>query len=270
MSQAKPFLKWAGNKYRVLKHIKPLLPADAKRYVEPFAGSCAVFLNVDYPKYLISEKNPDLVNLYKLLQSEGHAFIDYIQSFHHVANNDEDIYYELREQFNRSNDPQLRSALFIYFNRHGYNGLCRYNSSGEFNVPFGRYTKPYFPRKELEHFVKHAKKANFICQDYLHTMKKVKAGDIVYCDPPYIPLSQSASFTRYQGDAFDEQDQIRLAQAAKKAVQKGATVIISNHDTPLARELYAEAEIIAFSVDRFISCDGDSRRPAREILAVFA
>ena len=138
----RPFLKWAGNKYRIIDQIRRKLP-QGKRLIEPFVGSAAVFLNTDYERYLLTDTNADLIELYKLLKKEGKDFIEYSNSFFTDKNNNEEHYYNYREVFNTTDDCALKSALFIYMNRHGYNGLCRYNSQGKFNVPFGSYKKPY-------------------------------------------------------------------------------------------------------------------------------
>jgi len=134
----RPFLKWAGNKYQILHRIQQHLPAG-KRLVEPFVGSGALFLNSDYERYLLADSNLDLINLYNLLKKEGPNFIEYCQGLFVDKHNNPDIYYQYRLEFNTTNDVRRKSALFIYLNRHGYNGLCRYNSKGGFNVPFGLY-----------------------------------------------------------------------------------------------------------------------------------
>ena len=137
---AKPFLKWAGGKTKLVPFIELNLPSKPRRrLVEPFAGSAALSLALDFDAYLLNDANPDLIGLYRLLKQEKQEFIDFAHSFFIPENNRESRFYELREQFNHSNDLPERSALFIYLNRHAFNGLCRYNSKGKFNVPFGRY-----------------------------------------------------------------------------------------------------------------------------------
>ena len=134
----RPFLKWAGGKYRLIERIKEKLP-PGKRLLEPFAGSCALSLNTDYDSYWLNDINADLINLYKTLQKDGPSFIAFCRAFFKDTNNTPEKFYELRQQFNTEKDIYSKAALFLYLNRHGYNGLCRYNSSGEFNVPFGQY-----------------------------------------------------------------------------------------------------------------------------------
>ena len=143
----KPFLKWAGNKYRIVNKIRGLLP-PGRRLIEPFAGAAAVFLNTHYAYNIVNDLNVDLINLYLVLKAHGPAFIDECKSLFVPDNNSPDAYYALRQEFNETKDRVRKSALFLYLNRHGYNGLCRYNSEGSFNVPFGRYKKRIFPLKK--------------------------------------------------------------------------------------------------------------------------
>jgi DNA adenine methylase len=266
----KPFLKWAGGKYRVLGRILRELPAGA-RFVEPFAGSCAVYLNTRFPEALICDLNSDLINLYTQLQQEGEDFIRYCASFFTPDNNTRPGYLALRDRLNASAENRERAALLLYVNRHAFNGLVRYNAKGEFNVPFGKYKKPYFPLEELRNFYRKmcSTATKFIVSDFRSVFTQLKAGDIVYCDPPYVPLSQTASFTAYAGNAFHARDQRDLAVLAKEAWQKGIHVVLSNHDTEITRNLYSSAILKRFSVRRFISRDGANREAAPELIAVY-
>jgi len=270
VSLTKPFLKWPGGKYKLLDRIRNRLE-PGKRLVEPFVGSGAVFLNTDFKKYLLADTNPDLISLYLHVQKNDEQFIEYCQSFFTPENNCEERYYQFREQFNTSADPRFKSALFLYMNRHCYNGLCRYNSKHEFNTPFGRYKKPYFPKKELDTFHLASQSAKFIHASFVDTMKRAKQGDVVYCDPPYVPLSKTACFTDYFSGGFGWDEQIELAEWAGKLAKKGIPVIISNHDTDNTRSLYQEAgaKTEGFLVRRTISCDINNRKKIGEILAVF-
>ncbi|MCD6055099.1 MAG: adenine methylase [Gammaproteobacteria bacterium] len=265
----KPFLKWAGGKFRLLERILPLLP-PGKCLIEPYVGSGAVFLNSHYNRYILNDVNPDLINLYTIVQSRPAHYIAQAKSFFHSKYNTEKQYYALRERFNQSQDPEERSALFLYLNRHGYNGLCRYNKKGLFNVPFGRYQKPYFPAEEIMAFAEKAKRVRFVCQDFQEVMKKATVGSVIYCDPPYVPLSHTAYFTQYCQTDFGTREQTRLADLAKHLRTRGITTIISNHDTQFTRELYREASISHFEHSRVISCNANKRQKARELIARFA
>jgi len=265
----RPFLKWAGNKYRILDQIMALLP-PGKRLVEPFAGSCALFLNTRYPAYLLCDTNADLINLYQILKQEGPGFIRYCRRYFNSKYNNADSYYGLRDRFNSTNHIRQKAALFVYLNRHGYNGLCRYNSKGGYNVPFGRYVRPYFPEKEMLAFHHKAQSAEFKVCSFEESLSLARKGDVIYCDPPYVPLSVSASFTSYSAGGFDLAQQMKLAELAEQHSRKKISVLISNHDTRFTRETYCNASMRKyFKVQRFISCNGQKRKPAGEVLALF-
>ena len=265
----RPFLKWAGGKYRLVNRIKERLPAG-ERLLEPFTGSCALSLNTDFPAYWLNDSNIDLITLYRVLQQEGTPFIDFCRQFFTVKNNTPECFYELRDRFNREIDPKAKSALFLYLNRHCFNGLTRYNADGEFNVPFGRYKKPYFPEKELRFFNEKLKEAVFTSLDFQEMMLSAGPGDIIYCDPPYVPLSRTSCFTSYNAGGFNEEDQIRLAKTAELLMDKRITTLISNHYSDFTLDLYQRAVIETFPVRRSISCDAKNRNKVQEILAVFS
>ena len=201
-----------------------------------FVGSGAVFLNLDYPGYLLCDNNADLINLFQVLKEEGETFVKYCRDYFTPASNREEEYYRFRSEFNRTGNKKQKAALFLYLNRHGYNGLCRYNSSGEFNTPFGRYVKPYFPEKEMLYFARKAQKATFACRDFRNTMAKAKPGDAVYCDPPYVPLSGTANFTEYSSGGFG----LKSNKNWRKwpvSWRRGIPVLLSNHDTAFVRQI---------------------------------
>lgn len=265
----KTFLKWAGNKSQIkdviLKHIEPNC-----RFIEPFAGSCAISLNINAQEYLISDINSDLINLYNLVIQDGNHFIDYAKTFFTENNNSKEKYYELRELFNNTTDTTLKSALFIYLNKHTFNGLCRYNKKGGFNSPFGHYKNPYFPENELIAFKNKLHNAIFKCQDFRKTMTEAQKGDVIYCDPPYIALSKTSNFTTYSKDGFNEKDQHDLMEIAEQSRARGVKVIISNHNTQESSNLYKTANILEkFEVQRNISCIGSQRKKVNELLAIY-
>ncbi len=264
----RPFLKWAGNKVQIVEQIQAALPSGA-RLIEPFVGSGAVFVNTDFARYLLADVNPDLIALYQILQREGLHFIRECRAWFTPENNTAEAFYRLRAEFNATADARRKAALFLYLNRHCYNGLCRYNAKGGFNTPFGRYAKPYFPQAEMEHFYRQAQRAEFVCADFVQTMARAQAGDVVYCDPPYVPLSDTANFTSYSAQQFGLDEQRALARMTETLAARGVPVLISNHDTAFTRREYAQAEIIAFDVRRTISCNGAKRGKAQELLAVF-
>lgn len=265
----KPFLKWAGGKFRVVPKILELLP-KGKRLIEPFVGSGAVFINTEFDRYMLGDSNADLINLFLQLQNEGEAFVSYASTLFNVENTAEESYYVLREAFNNTNDIRYKSALFVYLNKHCFNGLCRYNAKGGFNVPYGGKRNPSFPKLEMLGFIEKAKNAEFRHIDFVKVMETAELGDVVYCDPPYVPLSDTANFTSYSKGGFSLDEQNKLAEMALRLQNRGIPVIISNHNTDYTQKIYKDAQIHEFDVQRHISCDGTNRNKAKELIAVFA
>ena len=265
----KPFLKWAGGKFRIIDRVRLALP-KGKRLVEPFVGSGAVFMNTDYPEYVLSDANPDLINLYLHLKEEGQDFIEQARRYFLPEQNTAEAFYWNRVVFNETSDTRLKAMLFLYLNRHCFNGLCRYNRKGEFNVPFGKYKAPMFPGREMLAFAAKARRARFSTRDFRATMQDARPGDVVYCDPPYVPLSPTASFTDYAAGGFGMEEQQALADLAVALSERGIPVLVSNHDVPWTREHYIRARIQSFDAPRSISSDGGNRAAAGEILALFS
>ncbi|HCD1105760.1 Dam family site-specific DNA-(adenine-N6)-methyltransferase [Morganella morganii] len=260
----KTILKWAGSKVGIMEQLRPHLP-KTKRLVEPFAGSCAVMMNTDYEEYLIADINFDLTNLYMCAKHEADDLIlngKAVFSF----KNDEVNYKQLRYLFNeRMADIPIDklAVIFLFLNRHGFNGLCRYNQSGKFNVPYGHYKKPYFPEKEIIAFSDKANKADIKCQGWAETLLQTCAGDGVYADPPYM----GTGFTRYHTAGFNDADQVALAETlAVLHDHRGIPVTASN--SIAAKELYADLGFIIHEIEapRKISSSGN-RKPVTEIIA---
>ncbi len=269
MKKQRAFLKWAGGKYGLVEDIQRHLP-EGRKLIEPFVGAGSVFLNTDYEQYLLADINPDLINLYNLLKTEPDRFIDEARHFFTAEHNRKEVYLGIRADFNASQDPFFRSLAFLYMNRFGFNGLCRYNQKGGFNVPFGSYKKPYFPDKEMQAFADKASKAIFVCESYPQTFARARKGCVVYCDPPYAPLTQTSNFTSYAGNGFSLNDQAELADIAERtANERGIPVLISNHDTPLTQRLYKGAQLNVVQVKRTISRNGSGRNKVNELLALF-
>jgi len=264
-------LKWAGGKKKVIDDIANLLPTKGKRrLVEPFVGGGSVFLNLDFDEYLLIDMNQDLISLFNLIKSQPTQFISDAAKFFNSENNQPENYYEFRRQFNASTDPYERSLLFLYLNRHGYNGLCRYNKSGGYNVPFGRYKHPYFPKNELEYFSEKSQKATFMQGDFETAFSQLRADDVVYCDPPYSPINRTSNFTAYTGSSFTDEDQLRLVNCAELARSKNIPTLISNHYVDFTHELYKGAnKKKLFQVQRSISQKGKGRKKVKEILALY-
>lgn len=264
-------LKWAGGKKKLVDDIKKILPLNnKKRLIEPFVGGGSVFLNMDFDEYLLVDMNKDLINLFNILKNDSTQFIIEAEGYFQASYNTAEKYYQLRKEFNESDDPFYRSLVFLYMNRHGYNGLCRYNQSGGYNVPFGRYKKPYFPKKELEFLAKKAQRAEFIHGDFSLAFDQAQSGDVIYCDPPYLPINEISNFTAYTGNTFENKEQMRLVELANKVKSKGIPTLISNHDTDFARKIYSDAnKLSTFEVQRYISKSSESRGRISELMALY-
>ena len=222
----KPFLKWAGGKSKLVSTLKKFFP-EGKRFVEPFLGAGAVSLNVDYPSYLVNDTNADLMLVWRIFKDKGMEFVAECEKLFIPENFNKDTYNALRQEFNTTKDKMRKAILFIYLNRHCFNGLCRYNAQNHFNVPIGKYPASiYFPKKEFTKCHDRVIKFEMHNADFREIFKLVQEGDVVYCDPPYLPISESANFDDYAAGGFTLRDQIDLAAHAQEATKKGATVVI--------------------------------------------
>ncbi|HDZ2067244.1 TPA: DNA adenine methylase [Klebsiella pneumoniae] len=256
-------LKWAGNKTAIMPELIKHLPAGP-RLVEPFAGSCAVMMATDYPHYLVADINSDLINLYKQIAFNCEKFIANAKGFF-ASTNSETSYYNIRQDFNHSSETTdfWKAVFFLYLNRHCYRGLCRYNRKGEFNVPYGNYKKTYFPEDEIRAFAEKAKRATFICATYEETLAMVKAGDVIYCDPPY-----DGTFTDYHTDGFNELEQRRLATTLNVLASAGHQVVVSNSETELTNAIYQNFTRHRINAKRSMGVAGGDGKSATEIIAV--
>ncbi|ENV0109391.1 Dam family site-specific DNA-(adenine-N6)-methyltransferase, partial [Salmonella enterica] len=208
----RPFLKWAGGKYSLLPELDRLIPAG-KRLIEPFVGGGSVFLNSDkHERFLLSDINADLINLYQMLAVVPDSVIaEAMKAFRHL--NDVENYTVIREAFNAQKlNATERAAAFLYLNRHCFNGLMRYNLDGFFNVGWGKYKAPYFPEEEIRAFRLKSHACVFMTAGFERTLRLAGDGDVVYCDPPYEPMPGTAGFTSYASGGFSWDSQVALAE----------------------------------------------------------
>ena len=251
----KPPLKWAGGKRWLVPHLKPIWEANAeRRYVEPFCGGLAVVLGLQPEQALLNDVNPHLINFYRQVQNGLQMRLR--------MRNDEELFYRHRERFNRLIRKgraltEEGAQLFYYLNRTCFNGLCRFNKSGDFNVPFGTYTAINYAADFTE-YVAVFRQWQFSNVDI--AALKFRSGDFVYADPPY-----DVEFTTYSAGGFSWDDQVRTAELLAK---HDGPVVISNQATPRIIELYERLgfELTYLDGPRRISCTGD-RTAAREVLA---
>ncbi|MGP4944616.1 Dam family site-specific DNA-(adenine-N6)-methyltransferase [Pseudoalteromonas nigrifaciens] len=263
------FIKWAGNKYTILNQLFETLP-PAGKLIEPFLGSGSVFLNSDYQRYLLNDVNPDLINVFSYLKQDHTQFISQLKTLFDERYNTPDTYYSFRAAFNTTDDQYEKALLFIYLNRHGYQGLCRYNLSGVFNVPYGHYKRVYFPEDEIVNISKKLKRANLMNDHFSQAFRRARKGDIIYCDPPYMALNKTANFTSYSTGGFSYENQARLAELAESARNRGIHVVISNHDTPITRSLYGAAcHVKSIPVRRSINAKSSKNKSVNELIASY-
>jgi DNA adenine methylase len=266
---AAPFLKWAGGKGQLLQELGAHVPAF-ERYFEPFLGGGAFFFYLasrhSFTAHL-SDANSDLVNAYSAVKSDVDELVELLARHELAYKKDPySFYYRLR-----SSRPQgIRAAArFIALNKTCYNGLYRVNRSGEFNVPIGSYKNPAIcdaeRLKSASAALNHCR-ARISCASYGEALKKARAGDFVYLDPPFVPLSKTAHFVDYTQDGFGEQDQADLAKVFSDLDRRGCKVLLSNSDTKTTRDLYSGFTQRRVPVSRAISCKGAERTGYAELL----
>ncbi len=265
----RPILKYAGNKYALLTEILPLL-GQGQRLIEPFCGTCVVGLNAKgFEAVWANDINPDLIGLYKHVNHP--EFPKAAEDLFRSTYNNGSTFNTMKGKFNRGFlQPLDRAATFLYFNWHCFNGLCRYNSKGEFNVSFGRYSAPRFPREKLKAFQEFTKRATFTCQDWEAVMMAAEPGDVIYCDPPYVPLSDTSNFTGYAGNKWGLDEARRLNEVAADLSARGVGVIVSNADAPATWDCFADhRKAVHTKAPRYISCKAETRGMAREVVLVY-
>jgi len=261
------FLKWAGSKRSALNNLFKYIPREGAVFVEPFLGSATVALNTNYDRYILNDINPDLINLYKLIVKCPEKFLSDTESLFIESNNRKRAFLELRERYNTSVCPNERSLIFVYLNRHCFNGLMRYNSKGFYNTSFGKYNRPLIPEKEVYFFAEKFKKARFSSLPFESLRFNSGNDTVIYCDPPYIPKSKTASFAAYNQLGFSEKLHKKLDKNCEKWAKKGSLVFVSNHDVLLLDELYPrKITSNSFFVPRTISCKIDNRKAIKEVL----
>ena len=289
----KPFIKWAGGKGQLLKEIKKLYPFENKKidkYAEPFIGGGAVLFdiltNYDIKKAYISDVNKELINIYKVIQNKAEDLITFLKKFEEdylpLENEERKEYYlQKREEYNNwkkrynaENIEEMGAALFIFLNKTCFNGLYRVNKKGEFNVPMGAYKNPKICDEEnLRNISILLKNVEIICADYTKSENFIDENTLVYFDPPYRPLTETASFTSYTEFSFNDEEQIRLAEFIKTLNSKNIKVILSNSDPKNINQddnffddLYKGFNIRRIGASRMINSKGSSRGKITELL----
>ncbi len=288
----KPFVKWAGGKSALIEDIKKYFPYELgksiNKYCEPFVGGGAVLFevlsNYTIDEVYISDINQELVNLYKIIKMKVEDLIKILDKFQNEyialdTKNRKEYYYNKRDEFNlyvmgQTTDKVYGSAVFIFLNRTCFNGLYRVNSKGLFNVPMGAYKNPKICDKvNLRNISKKLKNVKIVCAEYSKSINFIDENTLVYFDPPYRPLTSTASFNSYAKNEFGDKEQIELAEYFKKISEKGAVAILSNSDPKNTNEndnffddLYDGFNINRIQSKRRINSNASKRGNISELL----
>ncbi|MFO7178508.1 MAG: DNA adenine methylase [Pseudomonadota bacterium] len=263
----RPVLKWAGGKRQLLSEILQRLPAHMATYYEPFVGGGAVFFALAargaFRRAVLSDTNAELINLYTALKEDVGGVIRALEKLRDGHSTEQ--YYRVRASVPKS--ETARAARLIYLNRTGFNGLYRVNSKGEFNVPIGRYARPrILDERRLRAAAEALATAEIVLQDFETVCARARRGDAVYFDPPYLPVSRTASFAEYQATPFDLPEHERLARVFTRLAARGVACLLSNSDTKQTRELFANHRVEFVSANRAINSVASRRGAIREIL----
>lgn len=270
-SHAQPALKWAGGKRRLLSQYEAYFPTEFGSYFEPFLGGGAIFFwlwnrrLLDGKAIHLSDLNQDLVNFYTALRDQPKPLFDRLKT--HKKQHCEEYYYKIRAQNKNRLNKVNRAARLLYLNRTCFNGLYRENAKGQFNVPMGRYKNPrIFDPEGLESASGALQHAIIQSRPYSSIEELARPGDLVYLDPPYAPLNETANFTAYTKDNFRLQDQENLAELFARLSERGVQVRLSNSNSPLVRELYKNFEQVEVMAPRAINSKASSRQKISELL----
>ena len=254
----KPFVKWAGGKRQLLEVLLDNAPASFGTFYEPFLGGGALLLALRLEKAVVSDTNAELINAYLVIRDHVDGLIRSLR--HH--RNEEAYFYALRSRDTAKLNEVQRASRFIYLNKTCYNGLYRENSKGQFNAPYGRYKNPNFVDAEnlyaISAYLRNSD-VKILCQDYKASSLLADKGALVYFDPPFHPLSQTSSFTKYVKGDFTVRDQEDLAETYRSLARKGCYVMLSNSNTSFIKDLYRGFKIIEVEANRFINCQSDKR-----------
>ena len=253
----KPILKWAGGKTQLITHLLPHVPERFGTYIEPFFGGGAVFFTLQPERAIISDSNPELVNLYRQVATAVDSVIHCLKRYR----NTRDDFYAVRAQNWQMLDPEEAAARMIYLNRTCFNGLYRVNRKGVFNVPYGRYSNPRIcDEANLRAASALLKRADIFCGDFAQVLDEgAKPGDFVSLDPPYLPVGKWGDFKRYTKEQFYEDDHRRLAETTKRLMERGVWSVLTNSNHKLVYELYADLPLQVVQTKRNISSDATTR-----------
>lgn len=269
-----PILKWVGGKRQLLPEISKHVPDSYSLYVEPFLGGAAVLLHEQPAQARVNDSNAELINVYKCVKESASELIEVLEKHaQHNAEHGSEYYYSIRaldrsEAYRELSDVQ-RAARILYLNKTCFNGLFRVNSAGQLNVPYGKYKNPSIVNREqilaLEEYLNEAE-VDMRCGDYKACLVDLPQDSFVYLDPPYMPLSQTSSFTGYTQEGFGYQDQVTLRDECLKLREQGIAFLQSNSDCEAIRELYKDFEIHTVNARRAVNSKAAKRGSITEVL----
>lgn len=275
---ARPVVKWAGGKARLVSALVERMPSRIATFVEPFAGGAALFFALAseaprrFDRAILADKNVDLVACYRALKGDVDALVARVAKYErdHLKLPQQqraEHFYEVRKQ--KPKTDVERGARLLFLNRTCFNGLWRVNASGQFNVPFGRYEKPKILDEEALRAAHVAlQHATIQLADFEAVTKDLGPADFVYFDPPYVPVSRTANFTAYARDGFDLDDQKRLARLLFTLRERGVRAVLSNNDSPVTREIYEGLHVERVPMRRGINSDPTKRGFVDELLVM--
>ena len=268
---ASPFIKWAGGKTQLLSAFEALYPPAEKvdRFIDPFLGGGSVFFHVRRllkpRRAMLFDRNPDLITTYRAIKEDPEGVIELLLAL--KSKHSEAHFYKLQAQDASTLSETQQAARFIYLNKTCYNGLYRVNSRNQFNVPMGRYVRPTIvDPANIQSVAKSLAGVHLGHKAFPHVKRVARSGDFVYFDPPYDPVSASASFTAYTAHNFTSDDQAELAHTYEELNQRGCLLMLSNSDTPLIRKLYSGFHIHRVPARRSINTRADKRGSVWEVV----
>jgi len=263
-----PFLKWAGGKYKQIPAIAAQMPERFEVYAEPFVGGGAVFIELAkqrrFERAVLCDRNAELINVWVHVRDHVEALLE---ASHQWQSGVEEVFYAVRA-LEPADDLEC-AARTLWLNKNCFNGLYRRNRSGKFNVPWGRYKNPRISNPDnLRKVSELLQGVELRVADFEPILANAESGWVIYCDPPYWPVSRTAHFTAYDGFAFREDDQARLAGAFAALPSRGARGVLSNSSVPETRALYEARglDIQTVTARRSINRDGGKRGPVEELL----
>ena len=265
-----PVVKWVGGKRQLLDKITPMFPKRMTTYCEPFLGGGAVLFAVQPKNAIINDLNTDLMLVYEVIRDDVEMLIAELEKHENTS----EYFYKLRDLDRdkasyRSMSRIEKASRIIYLNKTCYNGLFRVNAAGEFNSPFGHYKNPSIVNAPVLRAVNKFLVANNIQlfnEDFETTLQRIPRGGFVYLDPPYDPVSDTASFTGYNSGGFGKEDQVRLKQCCDALSQRGVKFLLSNSATQFIRDLYKDYTVTTVQAKRAINSDASKRGAIEEVL----